>query len=322
MTNIPPDGVTSGRDSEKARLKRWKEAHPDKVKEYRDRYRARHLEQLRATNREQERARQARLRNEKQRSERRRSYAREWYANNRDQYLQYQREYRAAQRSADPEKYREAVRARNKRWRDNHRERENAKLRAKYRDDPDLKVKRAANYYKTHTDEVRARRRAYYAANRERERATQDRYRARQKFYREAGLPPRGVHRTPREERVANTAAADEFFSRARTEEQRRALRRELRTPPELLAAWMQDCKRARAAHHLAEEKEMRARLGQELVQKPPTPQEIEEARLDAIGKEVNDRLRPKTPSRRAHHLDPAAPHPLLHHHNPMGMNR
>ena len=187
-----------------------------------------------------------------------------------------------------------------------------------------MKAKRAANYYKTHTDEVRARRRAYYAANRERERATQERYRARQKFYREAGLPPRGVTRTPREERLANAAAANEFFARDRTWEQRQELRRELRTPPEELAAWMRDCKRARAVHQLAEEKKMQARLGVELggsaIQ--PTPEEIEEARLDAIGKEINDRHRPKPPARRVHHLDPAAPHPMLQHFNQIGMNR
>ena len=305
-----------------ARLKQWKEANPDKVKAYRARYRENHLEESRAKNREYERARQARLREGKQRLETRRAYMREWYAKNRDHYLAYQREYRAAQKAADPEKYRETMRDRNKRWRDGLREQENAKLRAKYRDDPDVKAKRAANYHKTHTDEVRARRRARYAANRDRERATQDRYRARQKFYREAGLPPRSVRRTPREERLANTAAANEFFTRYRTWEQRQTLRHELRTPPKELAAWMRDCKRARAAHHLAEEKEMQLRLGLELGPKAPTPEEIEEARLDAIGKEINNQLRPPAPTRRVHHLDPAAPHPMLLEHNQMGMNR
>src|SRR3546814_7284947 len=58
---------------------------------------------------------------------------REWYAKNRDHYLTYQREYRAAQRAADPEKYRETVRARNKRWRDGHREQENVKQIGKRR---------------------------------------------------------------------------------------------------------------------------------------------------------------------------------------------
>lgn len=307
-----------------ARLKQWKEENPDKVKAYRERYRENHLEQSRAKSREQERARQARLREEKQRLEARRAYMRDWYAKNRDHYLTYQREYRAAQKAADPEKYRETMRERNQRWRDGHREQENAKLRAKYRDDPDVKAKRAAKYPQSHTDEVRARRRASYAANRERERATQARYRAREKFRRDAGLPPRHIQRTQRDVRLANTAAAEEFFTRPRTGEDIARLHTELRTPPELLAAWMRDCKQARAAHHLAEEKEMRARVGAELHSgpKPPTPEEIEDARLDAIGKQINEQLRPKAPSRRVHHLDPAAPHPMLQHHNQMGMNR
>lgn len=307
-----------------ARLKRWKEANPDKVKAYRERYRENHLEESRAKNRERERARQARLREEKNRREARRAYMRDWYAKNREHYLTYQREYRAAQKAADPEKYWETMRERNKRWRDGHREQENAKLRAKYRDDPDAKAKRAAKYDKTHTDEVRARRRAYYAANRERERATQARYRAREKFRRDAGLPPRHVQRTPREVRLANSAAAEEFFTRPRTGEDIARLRTELHTPPELLAAWMRDCKHARAAHHLAEEKAMRARLGDELHTDPtkPTPEEIEEARLDTIAKQINERLRPKAPPRRVHHLDPAAPHPMLQQHSQTGMNR
>ena len=47
-----------------------------------------------------------------------------------------------------------------------------------------------------------------------------------------------------------------------------------------------------------------------------------EEARLDAIAKQVNDRLRHREPPRRTHHLDPTAPHPMLSPNNPMGMNR
>ena len=79
-----------------------------------------------------------------------------------------------------------------------------------------------------------------------------------------------------------------------------------------------------RAAHHLAEEKAMRARLGDELHTDPtkPTPEEIEEARLDTIAKQINERLRPKAPPRRVHHLDPAAPHPMLQQHSQTGMNR
>ncbi|MCR2764976.1 hypothetical protein NQ152_15830 [Microbacterium sp. zg.B48] len=302
-------------------LKSWKERNPEKVKQYRDRYRQTHLEQIRRENRERERARRIRLREEQQAQQERRAYAREWYAQHREQYLQYQREYRAARKAQDPEKYREGVRARNKRWRDNHRDRENAKLRAKYWDDPDRKAKRAASYYKTHTDEVRARRRERYAANREHEREIQRRYRERQKFRRETGLPAPQLHRTPREERLANAAAADQFFTRPRTREERAELRKELGTPPELLAAWMRDCKRARAAHHLAEDAQLQARLRRELAP-ALTAKQIEEARLEAIGRQVNQRLRRKDPPRRAPHNDPAAPHPMLHPHPQTGLHR
>jgi hypothetical protein len=97
-------------------------------------------------------------------------------------------------------------------------------------------------------------------------------------------------------------------------------LRKELGTPPQVIAAWMRDCKRARAAHQFAEEQEMRRRLG---IQPPrPTPKQIEEARLDAIAKEVNQRLRSTEPPRRVHHLDPTAPHPMLQHGPHHGLSR
>lgn len=302
-------------------LKRWKERNPERVKQYRDRYRQNHLEQIRRENREREHARRMRLREEQQAQRERRAYAREWYAQHREQYLQYQREYRAARKAQDPEKYREGVRERNKRWRDNHRDRENAKLRAKYWDDPDRKTKRAAHYYKTHTDEVRARRRERYAANREHEREIQRRYRERQKFRRETGIPAPQLHHTPREERLANAAAADQFFTRPRTRHEREEVRKELGTPPELLAAWMRDCKRARAAHYLAEDAQLHARLRRELAP-GPTATQVEEARLEAIGREVNERLRHKDPQRQTPHSDPAAPHPLLQAPHQTGLHR
>lgn len=101
-------------------------------------------------------------------------------------------------------------------------------------------------------------------------------------------------------------------------------------TPPELLAAWKRDCLKARATYMLAEQQEELARLQKELNCVAPgpkpmpslTPQQIEEARMDAIAKQVNDRLRHHEEPRRVHHLDPAAPHPILHHPNTTGLNR
>lgn len=302
----------------------WKKRNPDRVKESMARYRATHVEEIRAQKREGNKRRKARARAERQRREAKRAYAREWYAKNRERHLANQHAYRTAQKAADPEKYRDGKRARNKRWRDSHKEQENAKLRAKYRDDPSVKSKRAAAYYAAHTEEVKARRRAYYAANRERQLATQRVWREREKRRRDAGLPPRRLRRTPPDERRANDAAADEFFTRPRTCDEITAIRKTRATRRELRAARTRESHRARAAHHLATQKEIQDRLAAELAPGPPplTPEDIEEARLEAIGREVNQRLRHREPPRRVHHLDPAAPHPMLTHHSQTGLNR
>ena len=101
-------------------------------------------------------------------------------------------------------------------------------------------------------------------------------------------------------------------------------------TPPELLAAWKRDCLKARATYTLAEQQEELARLQKELNRVAPGPkpkpnlrtQQIEEARMDAIAKQINDRLRHHEESRRVHHLDPAAPHPMLHQPDTTGLSR
>jgi hypothetical protein len=43
---------------------------------------------------------------------------------------------------------------------------------------------------------------------------------------------------------------------------------------------------------------------------------------MDAIARTINERLRRREPPRRVHHLDPAAPHPMLQPNNWMGMGR
>jgi hypothetical protein len=238
---------------------------------------------------------------EKLRKEARRQYARDYYAQHRAEYLEYQRQYRAEQRAKDPEAYRQGKRERNQRWRDKHKDEVNARLRDKYRADP---------------EKHRERRREFYAD--------------RAKRLREAGLPARRIHRKNRGERFANRIAADRFFSREWTTEELAVAMKSIETPPEVWAAWKRDCLKARAAYSLAEQKEELERLQKELARakpgpkpKPrPTPEEIEEARMDAVARAINDRLRHREPPRRVHHLDPAAPHPMLQSNNPMGMNR
>ncbi|KAF2418136.1 hypothetical protein B2K11_09650 [Microbacterium sp. B35-30] len=267
---------------------------------------------------------------EKQRKEARRQYARDYYAQRREEYLEYQRQYRAELREKDPEAYRRGKRERNQRWRDKHKDEVNARLREKYREHPEKHRERRREFYAEHAEEQRARRREYYARNKEKQNAVHRAWRDREKRRREAGLPARRIHRTSRDERFANRAAADEFFSRAWTKEELAVAMKDVETPAEAWAAWKRDCLKARAAYTLALQKQELARLQKELRRakpgpkpKPrPTPEQIEEARMNAIARQINERLRHREQPRRPHHLDPAAPHPMLQPNNPMGVRR
>jgi hypothetical protein len=132
-----------------------------------------------------------------------------------------------------------------------------------------------------------------------------------------------------REERHANTAAADAFFAREWSADEVAEATKSMATPPELIAAWERDCAKARATYTLAEQQEELARLQKELARaKPgpklrPTAREIEDARMDAVAKTINDRLRVTGQPRRPAYPDPAAPHPMLHPGmSPRGLNR
>lgn len=266
---------------------------------------------------------------EQARKEARRAYMRDWYAKNRDQQADYQRQYREAQRDKDPEKYRTAKRARTQRWRDNHKDEVNAKLREKYRADPEKHRERRRQFYEENAERIRQERRERYAANKAKELERQRAWRDRERRRRDAGLPAYRLHRTPREERIANRAAADAFFSRTWTQEELVEAHKSIAITPQEWAAWRRDCDKARALHALSERAEELQRLQKELNRKRPGPkpkhpteQELEEARMDEIARGINARLRHKEPQRRAHHLDPAAPHPMLQQNNQMGMNR
>lgn len=301
------------------RLRAWKAAHPGKVKEYRARFRERHLEQVRRENREGERRRAAKKRTAEAAAERRRVRARERYALDPAGNGEYQRQRRAAQRAADPDGYREAKRARNKRWRDRHREEQNAKRREKHRDNPDAKRESAARYYQTHGEQVRERRRAYYHANRDAQLEKQRQWRGREKRRRDAGLPPRRLHRTTAAERAANRGAAVEFFERERTPEQIAILKEELRTPDDAIARWERDSERARIASAIAADtdftrpltaSQMRHRERERAARQKQVAREAEEARMDQIARAINDRLRTHPRSVRSHNNAPT-PHIL-----------
>ncbi|WP_431779935.1 hypothetical protein [Microbacterium aurantiacum] len=288
-------------DEVRERNRRWKAEHPEKIKEYRDRFRANHIERIRKENRERERARAAKARRAATAAERRRVKGRERYAADPETHRDYQRERRRAQRAADPEGYREAKKQRNKRWRDSHKDEQNAKLRAKHRDNPEIKRAAAERYYAEHGDEVRERRRSYYWANREKQLEKQRLWRARERRRRELGLPPRRLHRVTASERAANASAGDEFFTRSRTPEELKAIRREPKTSARELARWHRSSTRARlaagidgdtdairpvtASRRRESEREAAARRKREA-------DAAEAARMDAIAREINDRLR------------------------------
>ncbi|MET0829071.1 MAG: hypothetical protein ABWY26_06090 [Microbacterium sp.] len=288
-------------DSIREKNRRWKAEHPEKIKEYRARFRAVHLEEIRRENRERERARAAKARETAAKAERRRVRARERYAADPQAHNDYQRERRKAQRAADPDGYRQAKNERNKRWLSANREEHNAKLRAKHRDNPAIKREANSRYYAEHGDEVRERRRAFYAANREQQVDKQRQWRARERRRRELGLPPRRLHRLTAAERQANAAATETFFSRTRSPEEVKAIRLERKVHDRERARLIRASRRERIAAGIASdsdpvrpvrmsqrresEREAAARLKREAVA-------AEAARMDAIAREINDRLR------------------------------
>lgn len=315
MATEASDSDAAARARRKAeRLKQWKQANPDKVKRYRD---DRGSEASKARRRERDRARRDKERADEERRAAARARARDWYAENRERHLEAQRQYRAAQRAADPDSFRLAKRERNKRWRDGHRDRENAKLREKYRADPEQKRVGAARYYENHAEQVKARRREYYALNRDAQLEKQRVWRAREKRRLDAGLPAYRVHRTAKAERDANRFAATMFFTRSRTTAEIETMLGELGTPVELLAAFQRDCARARAEyrHSTAPGRSKPTARSDASVAR-----EREDERLDAIARAINDQLRHSP--RSAPRASDDAPRPTRSHAQTREMGR
>ncbi|MGN8552093.1 UNVERIFIED_CONTAM: hypothetical protein OHV15_05875 [Microbacterium sp. SLM126] len=168
-------------------------------------------------------------------------------------------------------------------------------------------------YYEKNREQILERARARYAANPEEARARAKQYRSRERRRRELGLPPPRRHVVRPRERDENQRNADEFFARSYTRQEVSDAVAALATPPDLLAAWKRDCARARAAHRRATDPEVadyksesrrRVEAARELLRRR---QAAEEARMDAIARDVNDRLRgvPRRPTP----ADPTLPH-------------
>ena len=280
--------------------RQWRERNREHIDAYAAAWRARNLEHTRLVNREYMRRKAQEAKVEVERRVRKAEYARNRYHADVEASRAKARENRQAERARDPEAYRAKRKQRNDTWRARHKDEINARLREKNLIDPSTKRRRAARYYEQHAEERRDYRRRYYQQNREWELAAQRRWRQREQRRITVGLPVRRLHRLTPAERLENSRAADAFFSRPLTSELRKQLDAELRTPPELIEAWHRECDRFRAAQYALRHPETGVRV--------VNRKQAEEERMDAIAREINDRLRitPRTPRDPASYVPPA----------------
>jgi hypothetical protein len=212
------------------------------------------------------------------------------------------REYRDAARARDPKAYRESQKRANDKWRDTHRDEINARLRETKLMNPEPVRERKRRYYENHAEERRAVRRRYYHENREKELAAQRRWRQREKRRIAVGLPVRRLHRRTPDERMSDARAADAFFSQPVTPDLVARVTEELRTPPQLIAAWERECERIRAVQYQLRHPETSSRT--------INRRQAEEKRMDKIAREINERLR-TTPRRAAGSTAAPVPAPV-----------
>ncbi|MFH8251486.1 hypothetical protein ACH3VR_14030 [Microbacterium sp. B2969] len=310
----------------------YRRTHAEEIAAYRAKYRAEHREQIAAQQHdynarvqaERNAARAQREAEEKreaarlERAEARRQKSRAEYANDPQRVLDRQRAYRAKRREADPERYRAVKREALKRWRDNHREEQNAKDRKRYRANAVERTARMRAYYAENAATILKRKHEKWAEDPEGSREQQRRYRAREAQRRRDGLPSRRLHRTTADEALANKQAADEFFQRELPASQIERMSAGPPTPPELLDAWERDCARARArSYYTIPPRDRANRLSDRLAadrirdrlrrRLDAERDRVENERLDEIGRQVNDRLR-QFPRLSGTVRDPAAP--------------
>lgn len=333
-----PQGPAADRTADYKRA--WRQRNAAHIREYRAAYDAEHREEVLAQKREYMRRYHARKSVERRHAEAKRASSKKYYEAHKEKHHEYTRQWRARKLAEDPEGFRAASAEYQRRRRAAHREEGNAKLRARRQANPEAARAKQRAYYAKHAEDLKARKRAHYQAHRDEVLARNRAWKDREKRRRQTGLPPRRIHTTTTAERDANVVAADEFFARQYSRQEIATMRRGVippvaglqPTPAELAAAFERDSKRARIEHALATDlsyadrmriAEVRRHLAAEQkAARREARTAVENARLDAIGKQVNDRLRHKDPPRRQHHLDPAAPHPMLNPNSTMGLNR
>lgn len=279
--------------------RKYRAEHADEIAAYRRRWREQNLEQARAANRDHMRRKAAEARTAEERRVRKAAYSRERYHADVEASRAKARERNAQRRAADPEGYRDRRRRQKQAWRDRNRDQINARLREKNRIDPSKKKSAAERYYQRHAEERRTYSRQYHQEHREEVLVKQRRWRQREQRRIAVGLPVQRLHRLTPAERRDNARAADAFFSRPLTHQLREQLEAELRTPPELIDAFHRETARIRATQYALRNPE----TGAHVVNR----NKAEEERMDAIARQINERLRvaPRTPRDPAPQLPP-----------------
>jgi len=291
------------REKNAEKIAEYKRQWRERNREHRDAYaadwRERNREHIRISNRDYMRRKAKEAKDEVERRARKAEYARERYHADIEASRARARESRQAARARDPEAYRDNKKRHNEAWRSKHKDEINARLREKRLINSAPKAESARRYYEAHAEERRANRRQRYQDNREHELAKQRQWRQREQRRIAVGLPVRRLHRSSPAERLEHARAAEEFFARPMTPERRERLKAELRTPPELIEAWHRDNARFRAAQYALRHPE----AGVQVVNR----KEAEEERMDAIARQINDRLRvsPRRPRHPAPYLPP-----------------
>jgi hypothetical protein len=258
--------------------------HAEEIAEYKRKWREENRERDLAGKREYMRRKAAEKRELEERRARKAEYARERYLHDIEASRTRARELAARRRAENPEGQREAHRRRNQAWRERHKAEIAEKRRAEHQGEPERKRVAARRYYERHAEQRKEYSRRHYAEHRDELLAKQrDRHR-RLRRRTSLGLPARRLHRITPEERREHARAAEAFFTQQWTPDMVERLRDELRTPPALIAAWQRECARTRADQYALLHPETRADTDHRA--------QTEEARMDAIAREINNRLR------------------------------
>jgi hypothetical protein len=253
--------------------RRWRELNQEHIRAYVQQYNGAHREYINKRERERVRARKA----EAVAADERRRKARSDYAANREHRLAQQAMNNRAREARDPERYKALRAATNARFNAAHRDELTERQRRERLHQPG----KVADYNKTYKQRnaaaVRQHAREYYQANKDDINARARHRRALAIRRREAGLPDAKLRRRAQGERAANILAADAFFARTWSQRELRHIQHR--------EAW-----RLIASLHQAQTRELAALTPSRPHE--PTERELENARLDAIARHINNRLR------------------------------